>query len=273
LDLTLETITPEMAKAWLELNIPNRSLTRTTVLSYARDMKAGRWQVSADPIRFNVEGKLFDGQHRLAAAIEAGVPFTSLVARGLPVDTVDVIDSGRMRKASDMLAIRGYTNAFALAAAARWLLVMRLGLPSQTGNVLTLRPSHNEIMDIVMRHPDLAESASKAVGVKGSLPSILAAVHYVGKFILKAQNDEGVFLADAFVEVMRTGQPFYKSSDPALKLREMDIDERIRKLRSTQRAIYVRTIYTWNAFAAGTSIPQFRPPEVIAMRGLRPSAI
>jgi hypothetical protein len=111
------------------------------------------------------------------------------------------------------------------------------------------------------------------MGTKGSLPSILAAVHYAGKFILKTRDDDGVFLADAFVDVLRTGQPFYKTNDPALKLREIDINERLKKLRATPRSIYVRTIYTWNAFAAGTSIPMFKPPEVVAIRGLRPNLL
>lgn len=275
-EVKLETITPEMARAYLGINITNRSRSKTTVARYKRDMAASRWRVTGDPIRFNSEGKLFDGQHRLDACIAAGVPFTTFVARGLPPETVDVIDSGRPRMARDVLAMRGFANANLLASAARWLLVMKHGLQSTTESQALLKPSHDEIIDIIQRHPKLEESA-RLMNCKpkptGTLPSLLAAVHYVGAEILKVKANDGTLLADHFIHVFTHGEQYYSSQDPALKLREMVISERLRGLKPTVKTSYVTLVYVWNAFAEGRSLPQFKPPQTIAITKLKPELL
>ena len=98
-------ITPDMAKVWLDKNVKNRKLQRHTTSKYARDMLAGAWQVTGDAIRFDVHSNLLDGQHRLKACIEAGVPFETFVIYGLPTQTQDVMDIGKIRSATDTLAL------------------------------------------------------------------------------------------------------------------------------------------------------------------------
>lgn len=264
----LETIDPGTAKAYLDRNISNRKLSKPTVERYRRDMKSGRWRVTADPIRFNTDGQLFDGQHRLAACIAADHPFTTLVARNLDNDVVNVIDSGRSRKAHDMLALHGYNNSFLLASAARWLLVMRYGLHSSSESSLVLKPSHEEILDVVERHPGLEDSCKICAKPKGALPSLLSAIHYVGVNLLNKPEE-----AEAFARVFVTGNPYYTKDDPALKLREMVLADNLRGVQPKPRTSYINMIYVWNAFAKGRSIPTFRPPAVIAIEGLKTTAI
>jgi hypothetical protein len=51
-----------MAQTWLEKNVPhNRGVRPSVVAAYARDMLAGKWYISGDPIRFDVKGNLIDG--------------------------------------------------------------------------------------------------------------------------------------------------------------------------------------------------------------------
>jgi hypothetical protein len=62
----LVEITPAMAREWLEKNIENnRGVGAQVVDAYARDMLAGKWYIPGDPIRFDEDGNLIDGQHRL----------------------------------------------------------------------------------------------------------------------------------------------------------------------------------------------------------------
>jgi len=67
-------ITPDMAKEWLGRNVTNRRTSERHVKMLAADMKAGRWQRSHQGIRINRKNEIVDGQHRLLAIIEAGVP-------------------------------------------------------------------------------------------------------------------------------------------------------------------------------------------------------
>lgn len=68
----VEIITPGFAKQLLELNPTNRPLSDHTVQRYARDMRGGRWQPNGQGIILTADGKLLDGQHRLAAIISSG---------------------------------------------------------------------------------------------------------------------------------------------------------------------------------------------------------
>lgn len=268
-NIVLETITPEKAREYLADNITNRNVTKRTVASFARDMKAGRWQITGDSIRFNTSGKLFDGQHRLHACIAAGVDLTTFVVRGIPDTAVDVIDSGRMRMAHDVLAMHGYANAHMLASASRWLMVMRQGLQSTADALAILKPSHNEVLDVVTRHPKLVDSCVVAKNPKGTLPSLLAAMHYVGKEILKTQVPEDKsFYADHFAKVFVDGQTFFSVGDPALKLREMVLADQLRGVTPTAKTHYINMVYVWNAFSDNRSIATFRPPETITIRHL-----
>lgn len=72
-------VTPILAKAWLEQNKSNRSLRPQRVNQYARDMKAGKWNLTGQGITFAEDGSLLDGQHRLNAIVVANVSVYMLV--------------------------------------------------------------------------------------------------------------------------------------------------------------------------------------------------
>lgn len=105
-DTTLEIIDVNRAKKYLSRNINNRPLRASLVRQYARDMKNGAWQTwGYDPIAFDKDGNLLNGQHRLSAIIIANVPVIMRVARDVPTETV--FDLGAKRSISDMLAMNG----------------------------------------------------------------------------------------------------------------------------------------------------------------------
>jgi len=58
------TITPEIAIKMLSKNTSNRPLNQKHIAFLVRDIKAGRWKLNGDAIRFG-ENALLDGQHRL----------------------------------------------------------------------------------------------------------------------------------------------------------------------------------------------------------------
>jgi hypothetical protein len=99
-----ETITPTKAKKILaETNVDNRSMRRTVVERYARDMANGNWRLTSDPIKFDADGRLIDGQHRLQACVEAGKSFKTAVAYGVEVIAKEAMDTGLRRTFADVL--------------------------------------------------------------------------------------------------------------------------------------------------------------------------
>ena len=108
MELKVERITPNMALEYLKKNVNNyRKLSRQKVLMYSDEMKAGRWQLNGEPIVFDEEGFLKDGQHRLAAIAKSGVPIEIAVIRGVDKD-VNVYDIGAVRSAQQIAKASGY---------------------------------------------------------------------------------------------------------------------------------------------------------------------
>lgn len=84
ISMQVERISPATAKEYLKANKNNyRKLNRSVVNRYAEDMKVGRWELNGEPIVFDEEGTLKNGQHRLAAIIVAGVTVDIAVVRGV----------------------------------------------------------------------------------------------------------------------------------------------------------------------------------------------
>ena len=102
-------ITPELAEKWLEKNDQNqRHVISAHVRRLAEDMKSGKWEQNGETIKFDTEGNLLDGQHRLLACIEAGVSFTSIVVTGIQNAARMTIDVGTQRTPKDVLRFGGH---------------------------------------------------------------------------------------------------------------------------------------------------------------------
>lgn len=111
------------ARRWLSSNTNNRNVRQTIVERYRNDMVNGRWTFAGDPIRFGVDGVMQDGQHRLLALAETDLTLPMLVIRGLPAESMRVMDQGARRTPGDQLSLRGVKDANAIAAAVRQYLV------------------------------------------------------------------------------------------------------------------------------------------------------
>lgn len=152
-------VTPAVAKRWLTRNVRNRSISEVVVDAYARDMTAGAWQITGEAIKFDTNGALSDGQHRLTAVVRSGATVNMLVVRGLAPEAQSVMDSGKKRTASDALTLAGTKNASIVAAAAR--LALRepgAGFVAER----TAAPTNSEITEFIEEHPEIHHAAEMA---------------------------------------------------------------------------------------------------------------
>lgn len=69
-----EEITPERAADLLSRNSANRPIIGRALLRYKDDLVNGAFTVTHQGIAINEDGCLIDGQHRLTAIIETGIP-------------------------------------------------------------------------------------------------------------------------------------------------------------------------------------------------------
>lgn len=103
-NINLVLFTPEMATEIISKPSTNfRSVKRPVVNQYAKDMENGNWTFCGDTIKFDKDGNLIDGQHRLRAIIKSGIPQYFYKVEELDPESARVMDSGFKRSVNDYL--------------------------------------------------------------------------------------------------------------------------------------------------------------------------
>jgi hypothetical protein len=229
----LEWMTPALAEVALAtLNAERqRRLKPRHAQAMMVDLRAGRWRLNGEPIIFDSEGKLIDGQHRLVMVVESGMPILTLVVRGIDPAAFTTIDGGAKRTGGDALRSAGFVNASSLAAAA--ILVYK----HETGNIRAgVSVSPSTIEEVVARHPGLPASVIEARASTRILHGAGA-----GAFCHYHFSRKDTALAEAFFRKLVTGEELHKG-DPVLALRNL-----LREMRFGPADLAHRVIKAWNA--------------------------
>lgn len=251
---TLQRVTPKMAAEWLSKNYHNRNIRQAVVAGYARDMASGNWQVTGEAIKFNCDGTLLDGQHRLMAIIKADTPVDMLVVRGIPSTAQDVMDSGAKRGAADMLQLNGHKNSAILASLAR--LARQIERSSQplshrggTGIALT----NSEIKEWVTENPDGEDAAAVGQRYKDSIDAPPTAIAYA--WLRLARIDSGA--AAEFFDSLANHQTGGHGDPRAALLRLL---QRIRRdnVRLPQMVAVSLIFRAWNAWREGREVQKLQ---------------
>ncbi len=261
-------VTPDLATAWLEKNTNNRLVRDAHVLRLAADMKAGKWRGrNGEAIRFDSEGRLVDGQHRLWACLECGVTFETLLITNLAPEVYSTIGVGRPKNFGDFLGpMHHEKNTTLLAAACRRVYYWQNGLlPTMKDG--RQAPTIAALEQVLKEHPTIRESVSRAASMSDTkkllTSSYIALVHYAGT--LEGKNAT----VESFLERLGKGEGLY-ATDPIFHLRNLLLQQRGPKAgsrRAGQQYILACVIKAWNAtkkeqkmlalrFATAESFPQ-----------------
>lgn len=255
--MRIEIITPERASRDLERNTHNRPLNPRHVNKLSEEMSGGNWRLNGEPIIYAQDGRVLDGQHRLAACVKSGIPFQTTVVYGVSEDVFPTIDVGLRRTGSHTLALLGEKHPARLAAALRYVERYKDGEPGSKK-----RPSNAELQALLSEHPDIRvsldycmEHFTKLVPV-----SLLAALHYL--FALKDR-----IAANTFVYRLVTGLGIDENS-PIYLLRERLVQNAASKGRVSEDYLAALTIKSFNAYRANESLKYLRFRE----KGASPEA-
>lgn len=188
---TVEEITPQMAENWLtEWNVKNRPVTDANVTELVQIIEKGKWRLTGDPIRFS-DTRLIDGQHRLLAIAKAGQTVRSVVIRGLEDECFDVIDQGKRRTASDVLASHEVQYSSCVAA----MIPMLNGYYKERSQLAWARgerPPHASLVERANAQHELSAKVGASARINGVVaPSLIACWHYI-------TSDKDNDLADVF---------------------------------------------------------------------------
>jgi len=219
LDGLKTVITPDIAADLLTLNNNNRRVKRERVILYASAMKRGQWAYTGDSIRVGTDDQdnlvLLDGQHRLLACVEAGVPFDAMLISGLPTSVFTVIDRGVVRSNGDVLKIAGFANSTFVGAMVRPVIALDAGLNPMTHGSMQL-VTGDDLVAFCTEHGDMVEWA-KNLGTKAKYH--IGCVNSAwGIFSLLAAQKRGRRLIEQFTDETCAGVEL-NAGDPRLALR------------------------------------------------------
>lgn len=240
-------ITPDQAKSWLELNVRNRPMIRRIVEEYASDMLNGRWLYNYQPIMFDRDNTLVDGQHRLAAVVASGVSIKSDVVFDCDPGIMNTVDIGAKRTAAQQLTLTDIPHAAGVAAIATFLLNYESG--HFTSKDALSRP---RVLQYVSEHVDeLTESARHvAAGWKLMPMAIAGSMRVVFSRLHKPKAEE-------FFHLLLSGEELTASS-PIYRLRERLIADRASTRKMPRHHVVALVIKAWNAWITGDSADTIR---------------
>jgi len=238
-------ITPEMAREWLETAEDNyRRIQPKRVQAIASAIVAGGWKYNGESIKFNSDKRLVDGQHRLTAVVQSGIPIVSEVVEG--IDEIDEIDTGKPRTAADVLHRHGYINDRQLAATVSLLIQFKSGKMFTS----TVFPK-SSYLTLLQECPSITKSVSHGCVTKrraGLRHTIYSFCHYC--FGRADSSDR-----DAYFEQLDKGEGL-ESGHPVFTLREF-LRTQVMKpshLRVSQEFMCAATIKAWNCYRSNREL-------------------
>lgn len=237
------TITPYIAGKLLEVNVDNRRLNQRLVDTIAADIRDNLWQVNGETIIISADGQVNDGQHRLWACLQAGLPFVTNITFGASRESRLTVDQGRARTVGDFLSMEGTPSGTNLAGAARLLLMFEQGVYHAMGN--DSRFSKQAVLRAFYDNKDEIERALHAVDRmrqgRRTAPVIIA-------YLLCARSH--AMAADLFFARVGGDGSNLKPGDPALFLRDHLRDSA--RLKGMEKLELI--LRYWNAWREGRSI-------------------
>lgn len=244
----IQMITPEIAAGWLANNPRNRSLVRQRVQDYARRILRAEWRLNGEAVKLAVDGSLLDGQHRLAAVVEAGkinpkVSVPMFVVTGLPAETQDTMDQGMKRTTANILQIHGFIDPNVLAATGQLCWGYSSGVLDRK-TAADRRASSTQILGFV---EDNRESLSGAVirgrSLRRYLPVTISTAAAAYWIIAPVDSRD----AAEFWLKLQTGENLPSGSGP-LVLRNRLMREATQPRKPETRQILAAFVKAWNAY-------------------------
>lgn len=154
LKFSVVEITPKDAEVLLSKYLHNRPISRDNINKYAIQMSEGKWHLNGEAIIINDKGLTDNGYHRLAACIQAGVPFQTVLIEGVKHETWTTIDTGKTRSAGDVFGIMGITNPTQKASIVAKYYALTKGLKglADAGALHRLRGTRQDLLNMYRKH-------------------------------------------------------------------------------------------------------------------------
>jgi hypothetical protein len=247
--VAVEDISPDQAVDMLARNEENRVIRKERVRTLARAIERGEWVPNGETVKVSTTGQLLDGQHRLAACVEAGTAIRTVVVRDLEPGTQETVDFGARRTPADVFRARGVQEATTISAASRIAMTYETGRGSPS---ITVQELLHYVEGV---GPELVEfAATRSKEMTAGLPGIPRTVHGAALLLFGRANLQD---ASRFASEVASGEDLPPGS-PTLALRTRIIAGMARREKMNQRFCLAIEIKAWNALRSGDRVKNLR---------------
>jgi hypothetical protein len=261
--VTMEQITPALAEKYLDTMPHNRRTRQGVINNLVRAIKTDSWFPTIEPIHFDSQGRLRNGQHRMWAILESGRTLEFLIVRGATEEEIDAIDTGTKRSPGDVITLRhGTPDGDVAATVLKLLWMMEEGyLPG--GGGLTGRsahaPTNHQMAQYFLQHPKLLTSiqyvnqtpAIRTMGPKGTMTFC----HYLITHAGGAQADE-FWNCLAMAIYGHNNDPILRLRERLTKSKNAGTQNKRDKLTVTEMSALI--IKGWNFWISNTPVQVLR---------------
>lgn len=246
----IETIGPKEANKYLEDNAFNRPFRVRHMMTLARQMSAGLWRNTVEPIILDWNGRLQDGQHRLKAVIHAEKNINFYVIKGADPEAFVVMDTGAKRSHNDALYIAGFPQPKAYGALAdrliRWDRMIYFGSP-----YAAMAPTNEEVVEFCEKHKkELAATVNFYMGLRSKVTKLMAGGIFQLCYHLTAQKNE--HQAEDFFTKLVTGSNMNVAKYQSLSLlRNRLLINKHDEAKLPTRLVTLMVLVSWNSYRSG----------------------
>lgn len=238
-------ITPTMAQKFLDNNPMNRRLSQPTISTYKNEMLDGRWKEdTAECIKITKEGKIIDGQHRLTAIVKAKCSVNMHVAFDMEESVFDVLDTGKMRNATDCFKIAGIKKENTLPSIIATYNALAKGI-SVRGGQKDGKATNAKLLNQYYED-ELFWNNAATIAYTGYLhfakiltPSLIGGMYAHLSELNKSK-------AEDFITQLTTGLNIQNNTIHLLRNKLMQDKMSLRKMQPSLKVAFI--IKTWNAF-------------------------
>lgn len=244
------TLTPRMAETILAGNTKNRNVIKSYLKNLEQVIVRGEWAFNGEPVIVADTGRVLDGQHRLMACVNTGIPIDTMIVYGVDESVFPTIDRGVTRTVGNVLSIDGEDNYNYVAAALKVVFTfLKTGGQVYDGGGWSHGFSACVARETLAKHPGVRASVRDANRCNYyRSKSLLAGLHYI--FGLSDKST-----ADAMIDVFSTGAS--NRDRPFNVLREHIIQSGLNRTHMGNRNLAAKTIRAFNAEVTGVWVKKF----------------
>lgn len=239
------TVTPALADLILKRNPDNRNLRKARLAEIKADLQNDNFAMNGESIILSKDGLLNDGQHRLVAVRDTGIPLQTMMVFGVARSSRLTLDQGTSRSSGDYLGMAGKgVDANTVAAVAR--LIIQYGRsgsidPSNRGGRINRVVTKSEIVGIAMDREIEIVASIKCTTRCGKWIGSRSFVSFAHWVLAQADHNAATDFFERLVDGAVTAE------QPLYTLRQRLIGEPTMSTPSRLEAM----VRTWNATRRG----------------------